>query len=44
MQESLSGFLKHKGLLIILVRLKLEQKFLIYQSSTPALKSLKEKI
>ena len=37
MQEGLSGFLKHVGLFIILVRLKLEQKFLTNESSTPAL-------
>ena len=42
MQEGLSGFSKHVGLFIILVRLKLEQKFLTDESSTPALKSLKK--
>ena len=41
-QEGLSGFLKHVGLFIILVRLKLEQKFLTDESLTPALKSLKK--
>ena len=39
MQEGLSRFLKHVGLFIILIRLKLEQKLLIDESSTPALKS-----
>ena len=43
MQEGFSGFLKHVGLLIILVRLKLEQKSLIEESSTPALKSPKNR-
>ena len=41
MQEGLSGFLKHVGLFIVLVRLKLEQKLLTDESSTPALKSPK---
>ena len=42
-QEGLSGFLKHVGLLFILARLKLEQKFLTDESSTPALKSPKKR-
>ena len=42
MQEGLSGFLKHVGFFIMLARLKLEQKFLTDESSTPALKSLKK--
>ena len=40
-QEGFSGFVKHVGLLIILVRLQLEQKFLTDESSAPALKSPK---
>ena len=42
MQEGLSGFLKRVGLFIILVRLKLEQKFLTDKSST-TLKSPKKR-
>ena len=39
MQDGLSGFLKHVGLFNMLVRLQPEQKFLIAESSIPALKS-----
>ena len=39
MQEGLSGFLKHVGFFIMHARLKLEQKFLTDESSTPTLKS-----
>ena len=42
-QEVLSGFLKHRGSFIILVRLKLDQTFLTDESSTPALKSSKKR-
>ena len=42
MQEGWSGFLKRVGLFIILVRLKLEQKFLTDKSST-TLKSPKKR-
>ena len=42
-QEGFSGFVKHVGLLIILVRLQLEQKFLTDESSAPALKSPKNR-
>ena len=42
-QELLSGFLKHGGSFIILVRLKLDQTFLTDESSTPALKSPKKR-
>ena len=38
MQEGLSEFLKYVGLFIILVSLKLEQKFVTDEPSTPALK------
>ena len=43
MQEGFSGFLKHVGLFIVLVKLKLEQKFLTDESSTSTLKSPKKR-
>ena len=43
MQEVFSGFLKHTGLFIIPMWLKLEQKFLTDESSTPTLKSPKKR-
>ena len=43
MQEGLSGFLKLVALFVVLVRLKLEQKFLTDESSTPAVKSPKKR-
>ena len=43
MQEVLTRVLKHVGLFIILVRLKLAQKFLTDESSTLALKLSKKR-
>ena len=43
MQDGLSGFLKHVGLFNMIVRLYLEQKVLIAESSTTALKPPKSK-
>ena len=43
MKKGLPGFLKHVALFTILVRLKLEQKFLTDESLTPALKSPKKR-
>ena len=43
-REGFSGVLKHIGLLILFVRLSLEQIFLTEKSSAPALKSPKNRI